>query len=112
MFLQKWLKTNAILVVACLLPQYNWGQGKYVELELIELSQMNNAQKNRFDLSGIARKDGRLYVVADKGWNNYIYEIGLQGNSWKVIHPPGIDRTDRSGRPGLLQRKFLFDQRI
>ena len=101
MFLQKWLKTNAILVVACLLPQYNWGQDKYVELELIELSQMNNAQKNRFDLSGIARKDGRIYVVADKGWNNYIYEIGLQGNSWKAINTIRLGLTEPIDLEGL-----------
>lgn len=98
--LQKWLKVNLIFALALLLTQFLWGQDKLVELELIEVSQMNTAQNNRFDLSGIVMVDDRCYVVADKAWNNYIYEISHEGGSWQVFNtlPLGlIDQIDLEG---------------
>ena len=101
MFLQKWLKINLILALALLPTQYLWAQDRYEELELIEVSQMNNAQNNRFDLSGIAITAGNYYVVADKGWNNYIYEIAHQDNSWEVINTLPLGLTEPIDLEGL-----------
>lgn len=85
-FFRKWLKINLVLIVASLPISPLGAQNKYEELELINVSQMNNDQNNRFDLSGIVIVDDSYYVVADKGWNNYIYEIGYQQNTWQVIN--------------------------
>ena len=101
MFLQKWLKINLILALALLPTQYLWAQDRYEELELIEVSQMNNAQNNRFDLSGIAIPAGNYYVVADKGWNNYIYEIAHRDNSWEVINTLPLGLTEPIDLEGL-----------
>lgn len=101
MFFQKWLKIISAVVMALLLSQYLLGQDKYTELELIEVSQMNNAQNNRFDLSGIVMVDGSCYVVADKGWNNYIYEITHKNDSWQVFNTLPLGLTDPIDLEGL-----------
>lgn len=98
---KKWLKIIFTIFMALLWSQYLRGQDKYVELELIEVSQMNNAQNNRFDLSGIVTVDGSCYVVADKGWNNYIYEIAYMNDSWQVFNTLPLGLTDPIDLEGL-----------
>jgi len=67
---------------------------EFPELELLEINQLNLYESNRFDLSGLVIHDQRFYVVADKGHNNYIYEI-------QKTNASGQDRWDIIGTINL-----------
>lgn len=59
-------------------------QTPYSELDFISLSQLKSKDSLRFDLSGITTKDGNYYVIADKEWNNYIYQINFTKQHWYI----------------------------
>jgi hypothetical protein len=57
----------------------------YQQLQLIQVAQLTPAYTQRFDLSGIALSKGRMYVVADKEANPYLYEIAWGKKHWTLI---------------------------
>jgi len=63
-----------------------YAQTTYPELKLISISQLKTADSTRFDLSGIVSKDGNYYVIADKQWNNYIYQINFTDDYWYIVN--------------------------
>lgn len=54
------------------------------ELELKRLVQLDSIGA-RFDLSGIVKVGERIFVVSDKEWDRYIYEIRMSENKFTVI---------------------------
>ncbi len=70
-----------------------WNQGGepvadqpvFPELERIQVVQLDPAYTQRFDLSGIAVSRGRVYVVADKEFNPYLYEIKIGNRHWNIV---------------------------
>ncbi|WP_157637792.1 SdiA-regulated domain-containing protein [Flexithrix dorotheae] len=69
--------TFLVLSFHSLSAQYNCS-------EPIEIISLQRTDEKRFDLSGIAEVDGKIYVVADKEWNKYIYEISKKGKNWFI----------------------------
>lgn len=61
-----------------------WSQENITKLELISISQLIQDDDRRFDLSGLECVDGKYYVIADKEWNNFIYEITFAQDNWFI----------------------------
>ncbi|MGL1886067.1 MAG: SdiA-regulated domain-containing protein [Reichenbachiella sp.] len=75
---------------------YSYGQSiKHSELELKELVQMTRMDDRQFDLSGIVEVDGKHYVIADKTWNHFIYEIAFTDTSFFVKNSIPITVDDK-----------------
>ncbi len=56
-------------------------------LNLIEqtgIKQLKSINNQRFDLSGIALYNNKVLVVADKKWNNQIYQVDTTFNSFTI----------------------------
>lgn len=53
-------------------------------LDLIKVLQMTPYDSLPFDLSGIVEVNNKIYVIADKNWNKYIYEAELSNSSFIV----------------------------
>ncbi len=62
-------------------------------LELIQIAQLSSPDSNRFDLSGIVIHQDKCFVIADKAWNNYIYEISPDKSSLQKPASWVIDNT-------------------
>lgn len=75
------------VVFACAQKQvensYNSNSG-IKSLELISHAQMKPFDELQFDLSGIVQIKDKIYVVADKKWNNSLYQIEVKQNQWYV----------------------------
>jgi hypothetical protein len=69
----------AFLSQGCVVPAV---KATFPELEVIQVLQLDPAYTQRFDLSGIVESGNRLYVVADKEHNPYIYEIAMGAQHW------------------------------
>ena len=54
-------------------------------LELLSHAQLIPFDTNAFDLSGIVLHQKKCYVIADKRWNKFIYQIGFDNNQWTVV---------------------------
>ena len=80
-----------LLLFACPLN----AQNSYAELKLIDIKQLEESYKSRFDLSGIVKVLDKIYVVADKPYNNYIYEIKLNDNDWSIENTVEIGLLDQ-----------------
>ncbi len=70
-------------------------QNRYAELQLIDIKQLKENYGSRFDLSGIVKVSDKTYVVADKPYNNYIYEIKLNDNDWSIENTIEIGLLDQ-----------------
>ncbi len=93
-FLMKWLNTFLLICQFLDVADFPLAQSSYEELELIEISQLKLSSSNRFDLSGLAIVDNKVYAVADKGWNNYIYEIINNGENWEISNTIRLGITE------------------
>jgi hypothetical protein len=62
-----------------------FGQDKtYDNPELIGIYQFKNENSKRFDLSGIVEHGEKIFVVADKSWNTFLYQINFSGNQFFI----------------------------
>ncbi|MGF1637142.1 MAG: esterase-like activity of phytase family protein, partial [Cyclobacteriaceae bacterium] len=58
----------------------------FTELELVKVSQLEEAYEKRFDLSGIVQTpDGKYYVIADMRHDRFIYEIVFDEDVWRIV---------------------------
>lgn len=80
-----------IIVVFCALFQLGHAQNSIKELELISISQLVSNDERRFDLSGLVCIDNKYYIIADKQWNNFIYEIRFSKDYWYITGTIGFD---------------------
>ncbi len=80
----KWLYFLLLTCQYLLLPSPLFDQSTFKELELINIAQLEVNHSNRFDLSGMVIVNEKVYAVADKGWNNYIYQITHNGKHWEI----------------------------
>ena len=70
-------------------------QSKYPALKLISIKQLEESYKSRFDLSGIVKTGKKIYVVADKSYNNYMYEIKMNDSNWSIENTIEIGLLDQ-----------------
>ncbi|PIB34291.1 hypothetical protein BFP72_02010 [Reichenbachiella sp. 5M10] len=71
-----------VLLLIALVTIYiedSWAQPSYPALELRHIVQLQTDDARQFDLSGIVRIAEHTYVIADKPWNTYLYEVRTQG---------------------------------
>lgn len=71
------------------------------ELELISMHQLEMPDDKRFDLSGLVEVDGSLYVVADKIWNDYLYEIELSDKAFTIVNQKHVTYPDKLDLEGI-----------
>ncbi|MCF6242729.1 MAG: SdiA-regulated domain-containing protein, partial [Bacteroidales bacterium] len=57
---------------------------KNLDLKQNGIKQLKQDKKERFDLSGICEFKNKIYVVADKNKNNYLYKIDTTTNSFGI----------------------------
>ena len=60
---------------------------EYPKLQLIGkngIKQLQQDKEERFDLSGICKLNNKIYVVADKKWNNFIYRLDTTAANFRV----------------------------
>lgn len=84
--------------IGCLLLFFVYqinAQSNYVELTLIDIKQLEENYASRFDLSGIVKVSDKIFVVADKPYNNYIYEIKINDNDWSIENTIEIGLLDQ-----------------
>ena len=82
---------------------------RFQELELISLHVLEE-YPGAFDLSGIVNIDNNLYVVNDKYWSQYFYQIHFEGNTFKVMdslalgidHASDIEAIDYCPNQGIF----------
>ncbi len=58
-----------------------------IKINLIQnnpIKQLESKSYQKFDLSGIVKYKNNIYVVADKKWNNFIYQIDTIANKWYI----------------------------
>lgn len=79
------MRTN-LLISLLLLSQSIWAQSAYEALEFLSVHQMETKDKKPFDLSGMVEVDDHIYVVADKNWNRFVYEIELSNRSFAITN--------------------------
>jgi hypothetical protein len=48
------------------------------------IKQLNDNYKKRFDLSGIVKAMNKIFVIADKEWDNSIYQIDTSQNNFSL----------------------------
>ena len=74
----------AFLVLVLLAFPMSWAaaqeneESEYTELQLIDIKQLSRSYKKRFDLSGIVVKNQETFVVSDKQWDHFIYQIDFK----------------------------------
>lgn len=77
---------RTVLLTYCLLiSKLLMAQSSYEQLEMISMHQLEKEDTLRFDLSGIVEVDDRYFVISDKVWNRYIYEISIKEGSFSII---------------------------
>ncbi|MCV9387529.1 SdiA-regulated domain-containing protein [Reichenbachiella ulvae] len=77
---------RTVLLTYCLLiSKLLMAQSSYEQLEMISIHQLEKEDTLRFDLSGIVEVDNRYFVISDKVWNRYIYEISLDQNKFNLV---------------------------
>ncbi|UXP32714.1 SdiA-regulated domain-containing protein [Reichenbachiella agarivorans] len=83
------------LFILSLVLLTNWAnaQSSYQALQLVGMSQLQHSDSAPFDLSGIVRVGDHTYVVADKEWNTFLYEISMDSATFgfKAIQPLVIE---------------------
>lgn len=93
--------TLFILLLAFCLPLF--GQTETTtKLELIPnnfIKQLNindlKNSNNRFDLSGVAVYNSKIYVLADKSWNRYVYQIDTTATEFVIQNKQSINIVGR-----------------
>lgn len=70
-------------------------QINYPTLELLDAKQLEEGYKSRFDLSGMVKVSDKIYVVADKSYNNYVYEIKMNEHDWSIENSTDIGLLDQ-----------------
>ncbi|MFY0652414.1 MAG: SdiA-regulated domain-containing protein [Cyclobacteriaceae bacterium] len=78
------MKNLAFAILGLLLCHTLHSQSNYAELELVGITQLSSSERTRFDLSGIVNLDEKTLVIADKDWNNSIYEIKFNADKWSI----------------------------
>ena len=73
----------------------------YLPLTLISCHQMKTFDDRVFDCSGIAERNDSIFVIADKPWNTFIYQIDFEGKSWEVVNTIPIDTKERLDLEGI-----------
>lgn len=87
-----------------------------IDLELIPnnpIKQLETTYDKRFDLSGITLFNDRVYVIADKEWDNHIYRLDTGATSFKVtsVRELCIDyATDFEGIDRCDGKFYLIDE--
>jgi SdiA-regulated protein len=61
------------------------------KLELIDIKQLDPDYKLRFDLSGLVIYKEKIYAIADKDWNNFMYEIDFNDTHWYIKNTIELD---------------------
>ncbi len=87
-----------LVFTLCLLFIFSYqlnAQSNYAELALIDIKQLEESYKSRFDLSGIVKTGEKIYVVSDKPYNNYIYEIKMNDHDWSIENTIEIGLLDQ-----------------
>ena len=77
------------------------------------IKQLEYTDKNRFDLSGIVQFKDKVYVVADKKWNNKIYRVDTTSNNFTinpVISVCPDDKIDYEGIDACDNQIYLIEE--
>ena len=86
------------------------------KLKLIErtgVKQLKSVDNQRFDLSGIASYNNKVFVVADKKWNNRIYRVDTTFNAFTiepVIPVCPADKIDFEGIDVCGEQIYLIEE--
>ncbi|RLD83425.1 MAG: hypothetical protein DRJ07_06675 [Bacteroidetes bacterium] len=83
---------------------YKIKRGESNNLKLIEktgIKQLKSIGDQRFDLSGIALYKNKVFVVADKNWNNRIYHVDTTFNTFTIKPIIPICPDDRIDFEGI-----------
>lgn len=85
------------------------GQNDYSQLELVSITQLKSFDERRFDLSGIVQVEDKYYIVADKNWNDFIYELKFYKDKWFAIEEKPFDlKGEALGQEALDYSNPLF----
>jgi len=77
------------------------------------IKQLETAENNRFDLSGIVQYKDTVYVIADKAWNNHIYKIDTSSTSFTVSSAIKLcpeDKIDFEGIDVCKDKFYLIEE--
>jgi hypothetical protein len=68
---------------------------EYEPLEMVAYGQLERFDTLNFDLSGIVKHDDTIYVVADKPWNSFLYQIEFDVDKWKILKHRRVTNFER-----------------
>ena len=77
------------------------------------IKQLESSDNERFDLSGITVYKDKIYVVADKKWNNMLYKLDTTFNSFTIKPDITIcpdDKIDFEGVDVCAEQIYLIDE--
>jgi len=78
-------QTTSILLIALLLvPLSTVRAQNFKELEFLSIHQYENKEDKRLDLSGLLVKDEKIFIVGDKDYDSYIYEIEFTDHTFYI----------------------------
>ncbi len=86
---------------------------KNLQLKSNGIKQLELEKNTRFDLSGICKFQNKIFVVADKNRNNYIYRVDTSLNSFKIYPEKKLcpDRKiDFEGIDVYMDKFFLINE--
>ena len=86
---------------------------KNLQLKKNGIKQLEQEKNKRFDLSGICQYQGKILVVGDKKYNNYIYRVDTSLNSFKIYQEKTLcpDRKiDFEGIDVYKNKLFLINE--
>ena len=83
-------------------------------LELVGLYQLDSLHGLKFDLSGITQMGDSVYIIADKPWNKFLYQIAFQQKSFMVTKKVNLtlsDKLDLEGVDHCGGKTYLVNER-
>ncbi|MFY0628076.1 MAG: SdiA-regulated domain-containing protein [Reichenbachiella sp.] len=96
-------------IIAC-----NQKEIGFPALEIKGMYQLDSLYGLNFDLSGIAKIEDSVYLVADKEWNKFLYGIAFEDSSFKVTHKKNLnfrEKLDLEGIDYCNGTTFLINER-
>ncbi len=73
----------------------------YQPLELIGLYQLDSLHGLKFDLSGIVKIQDSVYIIADKPWNKFLYQIAFGEKTFMVTKKVNLSLSEKLDLEGI-----------